>query len=179
MSARYFLGPPSSGHFREHFPLLETHVIGGVIALLTGPWQFSVRLRQRSLKLHRWLGRIYLSAVAVGSTAGLVLAIFSMGGLPAHLGFGTLAVLWFATGLIAFRLARRGYIQAHRQWTIRNYSLTFAAVTLRNELPLLIFGLHWSFVSAYTAVSWLCWVPNLIFAEWLISRTGKRQVLIH
>ena len=56
---------------------------------------------------------------------------------------------------------------------IRSFALLFAAVTLRIELPLLIL---WTgeFASAYVIVSWLCWVPNLIWAEWYIRRSRTR-----
>jgi uncharacterized membrane protein len=143
-------------------------------ALLAGPWQFSLRLRQRNLSLHRWLGRYYLLSVALGSIAGLAMAVVSEEGLPTHLGFATLGVLWFATGLQAYRKIRAGGIEAHRRWMVRNFALSLAAVTLRNELPLMLFALHWSFHVSYITVSWLCWIPNLLVAEWMIRRTRMR-----
>jgi hypothetical protein len=53
----------------------------------------------------------------------------------------------------------------------RSYALIFAAVTLRIYLPILspALGEH----TAYLIISWACWVPNLVFAEWLI-RTKLR-----
>jgi uncharacterized membrane protein len=140
-AAHYFLGRPT-GHFGEHFPILLAHITGGSVALLLGPWQFSTKLRERALNLHRWLGRMYLAAVALGSLAGFTLALFSEEGPPTHFGFGALAGLWFATGLTAYRRILRGNIESHRQWMVRNYALTLAAVTLRNELPLLLACLH-------------------------------------
>ncbi len=177
VSGRYFLGPPSAGHFREHFPLLEAHIAGGAVALIIGPAQFSDRLLRWSSSFHRWLGRVYLSAVCVGSLAGFGLAFFSMGGWPAHLGFGVLAILWFGTGFVAYQSAREGHIFTHQRWTVRNYALTFAAVTLRLELLLLMFGMHISFSSSYIAVSWLCWVPNLAVAEFIVPR--RRKPIVH
>ena len=126
-AAHYFLGRPT-GHFGEHFPILLAHITGGSVALLLGPWQFSTKLRERALNLHRWLGRIYLAAVALGSLAGFTLAFFSEEGPPTHFGFGALAVLWFATGLIAYRRILHGNIESHRQWMVRSYALTLAAV---------------------------------------------------
>src|SRR5271154_2688873 len=40
--------------------LLIPHTLAGVLALLIGPIQFSSRFRQRYLKFHRILGRIYV-----------------------------------------------------------------------------------------------------------------------
>ena len=54
---------------------------------------------------------------------------------------------------------------------IRNYSLTFAAVTLRIYLPLLTtFAFNGEFIPSYHIVAWLCWVPNIIVAEVIISK---------
>src|SRR5216683_1282400 len=161
-STRYFLVLPGDEHFSRY-----------IVPLLTGPWQFSEKLRARWLNLHRWLGRFYLLEVAVGSIAGLAMATVSEEGLPTHFGFGMLAVLWFFTGLQAYRMVRGGNIVAHRQWMIRNFALTLAAVTLRNYLPLMLIVLHWSFRSSYITVSWLCWVPNLLIAEWMLRRRAR------
>ena len=169
-STQYFLWAPHDNHFSRYIVPLRLHIAGGMGALLSGPWQFSEKLRTRALNLHRWLGRFYLVEVAIGSVAGFAMATVSEEGLPTHLGFGALAVLWFFTGLQAYRMARNGDIQAHRNWMIRNFALSLAAVTLRNYMPLMLFALHWPFRQTYITVSWLCWVPNLLAAEWLVRR---------
>jgi uncharacterized membrane protein len=174
-ASSYFFYTPGDDHFSRYIFLLRIHIAGGIGALLAGPWQFSQKLRTRNLNLHRWMGRFYLLEVAVGSIAGFAMAVVSQGGMPTHLGFGILAVLWFATGLQAYRKVRSGNIEAHRQWMIRNFALTLAAVTLRQYMPLMLFALHWPFLRAYIIVSWLCWVPNLLIAEWMVHR--RRQLL--
>src|ERR1700749_5333242 len=54
--------------------LLIPHTLCGVIALLSGPIQFSSRFRQRHLKFHRVLGRIYVISVFIGAATGVALA---------------------------------------------------------------------------------------------------------
>ncbi len=54
--------------------LLIPHTLCGFTALLAGPIQFSSRLRQRYLKFHRVLGRIYVISVFVGAFTGIALA---------------------------------------------------------------------------------------------------------
>ncbi len=174
-ATRYFILPTTDPHFARYLLPLRFHIAGGIGALLAGPWQFSNRLRARALNFHRWLGRFYLVEVALGSVAGLVMSVVSEEGWPTHLGFGVLAVLWFFTGLQAYRAILRGEVEAHREWMIRNFALTLAAVTLRNWLPLMIFALHWPFHISYVIVSWLCWVPNLLVAEWMIARAHSRS----
>jgi uncharacterized membrane protein len=176
-STRYFITTPVDRHFARYIFPLRLHIAGGIGALLAGPWQFSRRLRTRALNFHRWLGRFYLLGVGLGAVGGLAMATVSEEGLPTHLGFGLLAILWFLTGLQAYRAINRGEILRHRAWMIRNFSLTLAAVTLRNYLPLMLFGLHWSFRTSYIAVSWLCWVPNLLVAEWVVRRGAPEDAL--
>jgi uncharacterized membrane protein len=174
--ATYFLTKPDDPHFARYILRLRLHIAGGIGALLAGPWQFSQKLRARALNLHRWLGRFYLLEVALGSIAGFAMALVSVEGLPTHLGFGILAVLWFFTGLQAYRMVRRGNIEAHRRWMIRNFALTLAAVTLRLYMPLMLGVLHWPFSRTYITVSWLCWVPNLLIAEWMVRRRVPHQI---
>jgi uncharacterized membrane protein len=182
-ASRYFFATPAKlapqggfgAHFARYFPLLLLHVIGGVVALVLGPWQFSEWVRQRNLRLHRWMGRAYLIAVLVGSIAGLAMATVSLGGLVTHIGFGLLAGLWLLTALFAYVRIRHGEIDSHREWMTRNYALTFAAVTLRLWLPFFARALHVEIMQAYMTVSWLAWVPNLLVAEVLINQ--RRRLL--
>jgi hypothetical protein len=73
--------------------------------------------------------------------------------------------LWFATTAMAYTQIRARNIAAHQQWMIRSYALTLAAMMLRLYVPsAVVAGIP--FESAYPLISWLCWVPNLIVAEW-------------
>jgi hypothetical protein len=145
------------------------HLSGGAIAAGIGWLQFDASLRERRLSLHRWLGRTYLIAVLIGGVGGLALAPVSQAGMVSHLGFGTLAVLWLFTGGRGYQQIRAEDEIGHRRWMIRNYALTYAAVTLRFLLgPALALGAP--FGIAYPAISWVCWVPNLLIAEWLFVR---------
>ena len=168
---------------RERFATIPLavflHLLGGAVALAMGPLQLNSRLREKSLNRHRWIGRTYIIAVLVGGIAALVLATGSLGGLPAHVGFGLLAVLWLGCTAVAYRHIRAKDQARHRQWMIRSYALTFAAVTLRIYLPVsLLAGIP--FEPAYQAIAWLCWVPNLVVAEWFVrqhSRVASLQAL--
>lgn len=160
---------------------LYVHIAGGSLALVLGALQFWRGLRRRLPRLHRWMGRVYLAAVAVGGAAGLLISFFSPAGWVGLFGFGALAVLWMLTGWRAYRAIRRGDVATHQSWMIRNYALTFAAVTLRLWIPLLLLtplwlGMPWEFdaawTNAYAAVPFLAWLPNLLVAEWLIRRRG-------
>jgi uncharacterized membrane protein len=153
---------------------IYAHIFGSAVALIIGPFQFWTRLRNERPQLHRWLGRCYLLVgVGIGGSAGLFMAFHAFGGLPARLGFGVLALLWLYTGYRAYRAIRARDIAAHRRWMVRNFALTFAAVTLRLYLPTAMVSGS-AFEPAYIAVAWLCWVPNLIAAELIFNRPVRR-----
>ncbi|MGE0555360.1 MAG: DUF2306 domain-containing protein [Gemmatimonadales bacterium] len=161
-------GAPFIAERRATMPLaLYAHLVGGALALGLGPWQFARRLRVRALGVHRWLGRGYVAAVLAGGLGGLMMATRSEEGLVTHFGFGLLAVVWLTSTSMAYWRIRRRDRAAHQVWMIRSFALTLAAVTLRIYLPLSqVAGIP--FPDAYQVVSWLCWVPNLVVAEWLV-----------
>jgi uncharacterized membrane protein len=107
--------------------LLIPHTLGGVIALLAGPVQFSSRFRQRHLKLHRILGRIYVICVFMGALTGIALAA----GRPGLPGTSMQAAAWIVCTTAAFITARNRQIVQHRQWMIRSYAVTFTFVSSR------------------------------------------------
>lgn len=147
------------------------HLAFGGAALASGAVQFHTGLRVRRPDVHRLLGRIYFGAVLVSGVSAVALAPSSTGGVAAHFGFGMLGVLWVATTVTAVARARAGRLSAHRQWMIRSYALCLAAVTLRLYLPFSqVIGIP--FNEAYPAISWLCWVPNLVVAEWFLVRSA-------
>ena len=162
--------PDMRAAFVDNGAVIRVHAFAAIAALALGPWQFSASLRGRRPRLHRLMGRAYLGiGVLIGGLTGLYLAQFAYGGAPARLGFTLLALAWLYTGWRAYAAIRHGDVRAHRAWMMRNFALTFAAVTLRLYLPVAaIAGLP--LAASYAAIAWLCWVPNLAVAQWLLKR---------
>jgi uncharacterized membrane protein len=164
--------PEMGEAFRAHRAGLYLHVFGAVFALALGPFQFVERIRLRHASLHRGLGWTYLVfGVLVGGLAGLYMSQFAHGGPLGQLGFGALALAWLYTGARALDAIRRREVAEHRRWMIRNYALAYAAVMLRLYLPAAVVA-GADFSLAYGLIAWLCWVPNLFFAEWLLRATS-------
>ncbi len=159
-----------TGGFLSHFKILFddhkswflTHVIGGLLALGIGPFQFSRQIRIKKPMIHKGLGFIYISSVLAGGIGGVMVGFHAFGDL-ARVGFITLAVLWLTTLYFSvYSLIKKDFVQ-HENWMFLNFALTFASVTLRLELGILM-GIGLSAYTAYQIVSWLCWIPNLIIA---------------
>ncbi|MGE0590697.1 MAG: DUF2306 domain-containing protein [Cyclobacteriaceae bacterium] len=131
------------------------------------------KLRAKKLNLHRTLGKIYLISISLSGVAGFYLALFANGGLISSFGFGGLAIGWLVTSTLAYQAIKQKDVYNHECWMIRSYALCFAAVTLRIWLPLSQSVFHLDFIEAYRVIAWLCWVPNLLFAEWWISKMKK------
>lgn len=153
------------------------HVALGGIAMLSGFTQFSKKLRVRNLKLHRLFGKVYLVAVLLSGVAGFYVALHTFGGVPAQVGFVGLAVSWLFTSAMAYWRIRSKDTNAHERWMIRSYALTWAAVTLRIYLPTFEHALSMNFNESYQIIAWLCWVPNLIVAEWIILQKRRSRAI--
>jgi hypothetical protein len=154
---------------------IYSHVLFGSLALILGPFQFRRTLLVRNRPLHRRMGLIYVVSATMTGLVGLYMSAYSFGGMNTHLGFGVLGALTAFTTLKAYTRIRALDVRAHREWMIRSFALIFGAVTLRIELPLLIVAYQGAFPPAYAIVSWLSWVPNLIWAEWYIRHSRHTE----
>jgi uncharacterized membrane protein len=166
---------------------LYLHIAGSALALLIGPFQFIRGLCDKRPAVHRWLGRVYLGGVLVGGLGGLIIAQGTAAGMTGRFGFSLLALLWWYTGWQAYTNIRAGRTEAHREWMIRDFALTFAAVTLRLYIGIGLGALAGGigtvyadfdalFMDVYRTVPWLCWVPNLLVAEAIITRRRARRM---
>jgi uncharacterized membrane protein len=126
--------------------LLIPHTLCGLIALFAGPVQFSSRFRQRYLKSHRVLGRIYVISVFIGAFTGIALAA----GRPGLPGTSMQGAAWILCTTAAFITARNRQIVQHRQWMARSYAVTFTFVSSR---VLNLWPRYWSHLGdAFAAV---------------------------
>ena len=153
------------------YVMLFTHIAGSIVALAIGPFTLSATFREKNIIRHKRLGKLYMLGILFGGISGLYLAFHATGGLVGKLGFGFLSVFWLVSAYQALARIKANRVNDHQQWMIRNYSLTFAAVTLRIWLPLfmLLLGLE-RFELSYAIIAWLAWVPNIVIAEFYIQR---------
>lgn len=161
---------------------LVVHATFGGVALFLVPLQLLRPFRQRFVRAHRAVGRILVGAIVVAGSAALVVAQDSSAGMLSRIGFSMLGILWVTSAVMAARTAIRGDLAAHRPWAIRVAALTYAAVTLRLWLGVLIAAqtpsgqaeVDAAFDRAYQVVVFLSWVPNLLVAEWVVRRGRGR-----
>lgn len=167
--------PETFGRYWNYKWALIGHISGGLIALVIGPFQFWKAFRNKYLATHRWMGRIYLMAILLGSISATYLAWTT--GLEIHWSWSfalqALAFAWLTTASMAYISVMRGRILQHKEWMIRSYVVTFAFVIFRwlNELQA-IKGLG-NFAERGATEIWVSWVIPLLIAEIFISWKKK------
>jgi uncharacterized membrane protein len=118
--------------FDDRRTLTLTHILPAMLFMVLGPLQFVRPLRSRYPLVHRWSGRIFLTASAVVGVTGLRLAFGkTIGGVDEKAAialFGTLYLIALSRGLWH---AMRGEFAQHREWMIRGYAIGLAVATIR------------------------------------------------
>lgn len=124
--------------------ILVPHIAGGCLALLSGPLQFSSRLRRRYPRFHRVLGRCYVCSVFVAAPLAIVLSNHRHDPRAKYFVAATVvqAGTWIVTTACAFVTARNRQIQQHREWMVRSYALTFTFVATRVLQPIPAWNRH-------------------------------------
>ncbi len=153
-------------HWRTAF---FVHVYASMWVLFAGFSQFSKNLLRKNPGLHRAFGYIYVvDVLLITGPAGLIMGFYANGGLPSRIAFVSLALLWIFFTAMALIKAKQKNFKAHRQYMIRSYALTLSAITLRAWKYAITNSFELPPMDVYRSVAWLGWVPNLIFAEFLI-----------
>ncbi len=110
--------------------LMILHGVPGTIALLLGTLQFSSRLRQRYIQVHRVLGWIYVVSTAITAPAAIFVAIRLP--IPTLLPASIIQALgWLLATGTAIYCVRTGRIQQHREWMMRGYPFAMVFVFVR------------------------------------------------
>lgn len=151
------------------------HISGGMLAIITGPLQFVKAFRKRFMKAHRIIGKVYIAAILfLAGPTGLFMAFYAEGGTISIIGFLIMSLLWLTTTFLAYEVIRKGNFQAHRDWMVRSFALSLAAVSLRTLVPIFTYYLDFDTETVITWSAWFSWLPNLIIAELLIRFFSKK-----
>lgn len=170
-SLAYILGSPEEfaypflDKYQRHLILVRTHGVASALTLILGPLGFL-----SGLSYHRQRGQLYMLGVAVGAFTAVPMSLMAEGGAISKAGFLLMSLLWAVTGVMAWKEARARNFAAHRVWVYRNFALSFGAVVFRGYLHEMQARGH-LFHEIYPSAVWVCWIPVMIIAEWLIGRS--------
>ena len=175
---------PAAGldeHFAKEKGLTLLHVIPGMVFMVLGPLQFVRQLRTKHPKMHRWTGRVFLTASAVIGVSGLTMAMRgTIGGWDersAILLFGSFFLI--ALGKALWHATHREFAN-HREWMIRGYAVGLAVATIR---PIMGGFFAAALMSGHTpqpekffgTAFWIGFVLQTIIAEIWVRWTRKRK----
>lgn len=146
--------------------LIVLHGISGALALFIAPFQFSSRLRQRHIRVHRVMGRVYIFCVAVAAPVSIPVAVI-LGPSVLVMAATTQAVGWIVTTAAAFYCVRTGRIQQHREWMMRSYPFAVVFIVVRAILaiPAIERMGEVGFVSVvWSVIATACFLPSFLIA---------------
>ena len=166
----YFTTEPAEfGIYWPRHQWLLAHVIAGIVALLLGPAQLWFGSNTITGMVHRVLGVLYVTAVAVSGVAALYLAVHTDFGWVFGMGFITMTSAWWistALAVIAICLHR---VEQHREWMIRSYVVTFSFVTFRVLEVVLDTAKLGTIVERKAAASWMALTISLFLTECILQ----------
>jgi uncharacterized membrane protein len=174
---RFLIDPsdPNWKHIESFRWWLLPHGLAGACALLLAPLQFSDWLRQRYTRVHRVVGRIYLTGVFVLAPLGVYIQYFEERlGVARSFTIATAvdAMLLISTASIALYFILNRKIQQHRQWMTRSYAV--ALVFFEVRLISGILGLDDSETASETIV-WICLAFSIPLADLVLQIQESRR----
>jgi hypothetical protein len=118
--------------------ILIPHAFAGLFALLSGPFQFSNRLRRRRPDIHRLLGLLYVVAVLFAAPLAILSTAYAHypKAIYFKIAIGIQGAAWLITTVVAVVAALGRRFPLHRKWMIRSYAVTFTFVATRVLQPI-------------------------------------------
>lgn len=144
---------------------LWTHLFGGALTVVLGPLQFLTRWPRAYPRLHRWMGRVYMIGLLIGCTGATGLIATSPAPFEIRSAFAATALAWSTTALVALISIRRGQVEPHRRWMIRNYLVTLSPITFRILLNAQIAMELAPSPATIATLLWLSWLLPLLIYE--------------
>jgi hypothetical protein len=158
------------------------HFAAGGLILMLGCVQLLEGVRRRWPVLHRWIGRVYVSAALVAGLGGLafIVAKGTIGGTPMDLGFGLYGVLTVLAAVQTWRHAHGRRLEVHRAWALRLFALAVGSWLYRMEYGIWMLlagglGHQPGFTGPFDQVmAFFFYLPNLLVVELYLRarRTG-------
>lgn len=150
--------------------MIRIHILLAILSLLTGPLGVIRRIRVKSIRFHRWNGRLYVLSILLNFIPGVYVSFFATGGWPSTIGFLILNTLWLGTTILGYWYIKRRQVILHSRWITRSFFLCFANMTIYIIVAIAHNAMNFSYGTAYTLAVWLSWVLNLLIAELIIRQ---------
>lgn len=168
-------GSAARQHLAPVTAFILPHGVFGALALVLAVFQFSTRLRQRYLWLHRLLGRVYVGSVFIAAPAAIPVSVI-LGPPMLLMATITQSAGWLLTTAIALYCVRQGNIQQHRQWMMRSYpfAMVFVVARVLLAIPAIERMGEVAFVSVvWSVIAVACFLPSFLIAWQAVRAAGS------
>ena len=161
------------------------HFVMGAVLVLAWPILLSARLRARHRAVHRWTGRVYVSAGFLAGTGGLsYILTHGTESRAAAIAFSLWGGVMMFCAVKAYVHARAKRFDLHRAWAIRLFATVLGSWLFDIEIQAWKdmaggIGMAADGVSGPVdlVLLYLFFVPNLLLAECFIRNLHRRPVL--
>lgn len=156
---------------------LVIHILFGIVAILTGPFQFVIINRDKNPLLHKRVGKLYMLAILIASAAAIYLSFYHAILYKGYITFGVgllgLALAWLTTTGFAYAAILKRNITQHQEWMIRSYVVTCGFVVFRIVFGVLELGLKLPHIDSGNIAAWSSWSIPLLICEVLIQKNRR------
>lgn len=171
--------PQNARFFASPVPVV-IHIVSVTLYSLLGAFQFVPALRGRR-GWHRTAGSVLIPAGLLAALSGLWMSAFyalpdGTTDVPFRLFFGSAMLVSISLGIVAVR--RRDFAR-HGAWMTRGYAIGAGAGTQALVISgwMFLVGAPGELVRAVLMAA--AWVINLVVAEYVIRRRGRRSARTH
>jgi hypothetical protein len=156
--------------------VLIAHITAGGGALVLGPLGFWNRLRIRYVKVHRWVGVMYLLAILVSSGTAMVLSFTTAYEVNWAYAFSlqVWVSVWIISTIIAYRAALQKKFVLHKEWMTRSYIVTLAFIVSGLTLKYLLSVGFGSFQDISPSLFWMGWSVPLFVYQVILGLKAKK-----
>ena len=160
---------------------IATHFAAGGIILLLGCIQLIPAVRSRVPALHRWVGRVYVTASILAGLGGVtfIIARGTIGGPVMDIGFAGYGILTVLCAVQTYRYARARQLSRHRAWALRLFALAIGSWLYRMDYGFWLLLAHGvGHVPTFRGwfdhiMAFFFYVPNLLLVELLLRSSRK------
>jgi hypothetical protein len=176
--------PPTTSEWIANLDI-GLHFLMGKVLVLAWPILLSARICSRHRKVHRWTGRIYVTAGFLAGAGGMSFIVthgtFSR---AAAIAFSVWGAVMMLSSVMAYVHARARRFDRHRAWAIRLFAMVLGSWLFDIEIKAWTdwaggIGMNADGTSGPfdLAMLLLFFVPNLLVAEFLIRNMHRQLVL--
>jgi len=162
--------------FAPHKILTLIHILPGALFLMLAAVQFMPSVRNKHMRLHRWMGRcLVVLGLIIGISALVMSYKMNIGG-PNETAATTLFAILFLICLVkAYIHIRRKEVARHREWMIRMYGVALGVATTRP-----IVGMFFAFRRLtphefFGIAFWLGFTITFLVAEGWVEYTRQHR----